>query len=254
MKHKSFSGTRYFFATTPMPCPYLPGQVERRVVTELIGRQAEYFHDNLTSAGFRRSHSIAYAPACPTCDACIAVRIDARRFAPSRSQRRIINVNRDLFAANRPPEATQEQYALFTRYQKARHGMGDMAKMNFTDYQALVEETPVETEICEFTDVRGSLMAACLTDCVHDGLSAVYSFFEPDLPSRSLGSYMILWLIEEAPARNLDYVYLGFWVDGCDKMSYKAKFQPLEAYSNGVWRPFFPAQEPDTPLENEVSQ
>ena len=124
-----------------MPCPYLPGRVERRIVTELVGRQASTFHDNLTLAGYRRSHSIAYAPACPTCQACIAVRIVVDQFKPSRSQRRIININEDLFAAYRPPEATDDQYDLFNRYQKTRHGAGDMAKMNFSDYQALVEET-----------------------------------------------------------------------------------------------------------------
>ena len=160
MKHKPLSNTHYFFATSPMPCPYLPGRVERRIVTELIGRHASDFHDKLTLAGYRRSHSIAYAPACPTCQACIAVRIVANQFLPSRSQRRILNVNRDLFPAHRPPEATDNQYDLFARYQKNRHGAGDMAKMNFADYQALVEETPVNTELYEFNDGRGRLIAA----------------------------------------------------------------------------------------------
>lgn len=242
MKHKPLANTHYFFATSPMPCPYLPGQVERRIVTELMGRQASVFHDHLTLAGYRRSHSIAYAPACPTCQACIAVRIVVDDFKPSRSQRRIINQNKDLYAARRPPEATDEQYALFARYQKTRHATGDMAKMNFSDYQALVEETPVDTELYEFTDNRGLITAACLTDHVPDGLSAVYSFFEPDLPQRSLGSYMILWLIEEARNRGLKHVYLGFWVADCEKMSYKAKFQPLEAYIDGSWQAFSPKE------------
>lgn len=223
-----------------MPCPYLPGRVERRIVTELIGRQASKFHDHLTLAGFRRSHSIAYAPACPTCQACIAVRIVADEFRPSRSQRRIMNINQDLFAAYRPPEATDEQFDLFTRYQKTRHDTGDMAKMNFSDYQALVEETPIDTELFEFTDDRGRLAAACLTDQVTEGLSAVYSFFEPELKNRSLGSYMILRLIDEALNRGLKYVYLGFWVADCAKMSYKAKFQPLEAFIDGSWQIFTP--------------
>jgi leucyl-tRNA---protein transferase len=223
-----------------MPCPYLPGRVERRIVTELMGRHATKFHDHLTLAGYRRSHSIAYAPACPSCQACIAVRIVADEFKPSRSQRRIMNINQDLFAAYRPPEATDEQFDLFTRYQKTRHGTGDMAKMNFSDYQALVGETPIETELFEFTDDRGRLTAACLTDQVTEGLSAVYSFFEPELQQRSLGSYMILRLIDEALHRGLKYVYLGFWVADCDKMSYKAKYQPLEAYIDGGWQPFTP--------------
>ena len=240
MKHKPLTSSHYFFATSPMPCPYLPGRVERRIVTELMGRQASKFHDHLTLAGFRRSHSIAYAPACPTCQACIAVRIVADEFRPSRSQRRIMNINQDLFAAYRPPEATDEQVDLFTRYQKTRHGTGDMAKMNFSDYQALVEETPIDTELFEFTDERGRLTAACLTDQVTEGLSAVYSFFEPELKYRSLGSYMILRLIDEALNRGLKYVYLGFWVADCAKMSYKANFQPLEAFIDGSWQIFTP--------------
>ncbi len=240
MKHKSLTSTHHFFATSPMPCPYLPGRVERRIVTELIGRHASDFHDDLTLAGYRRSHSIAYAPACPSCQACIAVRIVANQFKATRSQRRILNINQDVYPAHRPPEVTDDQYSLFSRYQRNRHSSGDMAKMSFADFQALVEETPVETELHEFSDDRGRLIAACLTDQVKDGLSAVYSFFEPDLSQRSLGSYVILWLIEEARNRGLDYVYLGFWVSDCAKMSYKAKFQPLEAFIAGEWQAFSP--------------
>lgn len=232
--------SQFFFATAPMPCPYLPGQVERRLVTELSGRQAGRRHNVLSQAGFRRSHNIAYVPVCRECSACAAVRIVAGDFAPTRSQKRVWVRNDDLFARERPPRATDEQYALFSRYQRERHGDGEMARMDFYDYQSLVEDTPVDTMIVEFRDRRRTLVAACLTDRMDDGLSAVYSFFDPTLNRLSLGTYMILWLIHRTRAIGIDHVYLGFWVAGCDKMSYKSKFQPLEAYTPEGWKVLAP--------------
>lgn len=237
MKHDSLLDTRFFFATAPLPCPYLPGRIERRVVTELVGRDADKLHEQLSLAGFRRSHGICYAPACPGCNACVAVRIVVDGNRRSRSQRRVWNQNDDIRAEEWDPVATNEQFSLFAAYQRSRHGDGDMAKMDFLDYQALVEETPVETKLIEFRDGADRLVGACLTDVLGDGLSAVYSFFEPEEPKRSFGTYMILWLIERARELGLPYVYLGFWIDGCDKMSYKAKFQPLEVITPSGWQP-----------------
>jgi len=235
MKHKPYLDARFFFSTSPLPCPYLPGRVERRVVTELIGRNAADLHDKLSDGGFRRSHSIAYAPACPACDACAAVRVLAREFRPSRSQRRVWNRNRDVHVEETPAIATQEQYILFSRYQKDRHGDGDMSRMDFFDYQALIEDTPVETTLVEFRNARGTLIGACLTDLMENGLSAVYSFFDPDLNGRSPGSHMILWLIERARQLDLDHVYLGFWISECSKMAYKTKFHPIEIKRPEGW-------------------
>jgi arginine-tRNA-protein transferase len=236
MKHQPIHDTRFFFATAPLPCPYMPDRIERRVVTELLGRDAVALHDGLSEAGFRRSHNIAYAPACPNCQACKAVRILARRFEPSRSQRRILNRNKELEILEHSPIASQEQFKIFSAYQESRHSNGDMAKMDFRDYQALIEDTPVESSLVEFRDQDQTLLAACLMDRVNKGLSAVYSFFDPERHRDSLGTLMVLWMIDRARALGLEYVYLGFWIADCSKMSYKSNFQPLEMLSPGGWR------------------
>lgn len=236
MKHKPLHGNRFFFATAPQPCPYLPGRVERRVVTELVGRGVGTLHDALSQAGYRRSHTIAYAPVCPECSACVAVRIVVADFTPSRSQQRVMRLNEDLRIEELSPTATSEQFALFSAYQKARHGDGDMSRMDYLDYQALVEETPVDTVLSEFRRPDGSLAAVCLADRLDDGLSAVYSFFDPRLSRRSPGTHMILWLVERANSLGLAYVYLGFWIEGCSKMSYKANFGPVEGFTHEGWQ------------------
>jgi arginine-tRNA-protein transferase len=240
MKHKPVNGTRYFFATAPIPCPYLPGRMERRLVAELCGRDAVSFHDTLSQAGFRRSHRFAYVPVCRECTACATVRIVAPEFRPSRTQRRVAKRNRELTATETPARATSEQFALFQAYQHSRHEGGEMARMDYFDYQALVEDTPVNTIIIEFRDDRGALQAACIADRVADGLSAVYSFYDPELADRSLGTYVVLWLIERTKALGLRHVYLGFWIADCAKMSYKTGFRPLEAYTPDGWRPLDP--------------
>ncbi|MEK9671535.1 MAG: arginyltransferase [Rhodospirillaceae bacterium] len=237
MRHKPLTDTRFFFATAPLPCPYLPNRIERRVVTELFGRDAGKLHDQLTHAGFRRSHGIVYAPACSGCSACKAVRIISRDFTPSKSFARILKRNDDLTVEICEPVADEEQYRLFVAYQSRRHAGGDMAKMDYLDYQALIEDTPVETVLIKFRDKTGRLFAALLADRLQDGLSAVYSFFTPNQQDRSLGTYMILWLVEKTRSIKLSYVYLGFWIDGCGKMSYKARFKPLEIHTVNGWRP-----------------
>lgn len=235
MKHSLVQGARFFFATAPMPCPYLPGRIERRLVTELAGRQAIGFHDTLSQVGFRRSHCIAYVPVCRDCNACTAVRIVVDQFEPCRNHRRILRKNNDITLYKTQPRASEEQYALFRTYQEHRHGNGEMANMDFYDYQTLVEDTPVDTVMLEFRDAKSRLVAACLTDRLADGLSAVYSFFDPFLSRRSLGTHMILWLIHQAKASGVPYVYLGYWIADCAKMSYKSRFVPLEAYTENGW-------------------
>lgn len=135
-----------------------------------------------------------------------------------------------------PAAATLEQYELFASYQKSRHRSGDMAKMDYFDYQALVEDSPVETALAEFRDEAGRLAGVCLTDVLGDGLSAVYSFFTADEEQRSLGTFMVLWLIEHARAMGLPYVYLGYWIAECAKMSYKIRFRPVEIRTPSGWR------------------
>ena len=227
---------QFFYTTAPLPCPYLAGRTERKVVTELAGPDAEALHDRLSRAGFRRSHNIAYSPVCPGCNACIPIRIRVAAFQPNRAQRKISKLNPDIFGAEMPARATAEQFALFQRYQRARHGDGDMAAMGFYDYRAIVEDTPITSGVVEFRTPDDKLLGACLTDWLGDGLSAVYSFFSPDETRRSLGTLAILWLVDRARALGLPYVYLGYWVPESRKMSYKARFQPSEVLLGGAWR------------------
>jgi arginine-tRNA-protein transferase len=218
-----------------MPCPYLHGRIERNLFTELRGPSAYELHDSLARAGFRRSHHIVYRPACPDCARCIPVRIVADRFRPSASQRRILNRNRDLIVEELPAEASDEQFDLFVAYQHTRHSGGEMAAMTASDYRSMVEDTAVVTRMIEFRNPAGKLVAACLADCLSDGMSAVYSFFDSTERGRSLGTYMILWLIERTARRGQGYVYLGYWVGECAKMSYKTRFHPLEALGPEGW-------------------
>ena len=236
MSYRTPHRPHFFYTTAPLPCPYIAGRTERKVVTELTGVTAESLHDRLSRGGFRRSHNIAYAPVCPGCQSCIPIRIRALDFAPNRTQKRIMAANAGLKVAEMPPRATTEQFQLFQRYQQARHSAGDMATMSFYDYRAMVEDTPIETWITEFREPGGELVGACLTDRLGDGLSAVYSFFAPELAQRSLGTYAILWLTLRARKLGLPYVYLGYWVPESPKMSYKAQFKPSEMLVAGHWQ------------------
>ena len=205
-------------------------------MTEIAGPDAESLHDRLSRAGFRRSHNIAYAPVCPACNACVPIRIPVADFVPDRTLRRIARANAAVEGFEVPARATSEQYQLFQRYQQVRHGDGDMAAMSFYDYRAMVEDTPIDTAIVEFRDPDDRLVSACLTDRLGDGLSAVYSYFAPELDRRSLGTFAILWLIDQARAQGLPYVYLGYWVPESRKMAYKVRFRPSEILSGGAWR------------------
>ncbi len=234
----------FFFTTAPLPCPYIAGRLERKIVTELTGPDAEQLHEALSRAGFRRSHSIAYTPACPGCNACVPVRIVVDQFKPGRTLRRVQRQNGHLDSRQVGARATAEQYRLFARYQETRHSGGDMALMGFYDYRSMVEDSPIDTCIAEFRGEGGALRAAVLTDRMSDGLSAVYSFYDPDRPFASLGTYMVLWLIDEARRLGLPYVYLGYWIGESDKMAYKARFQPLEAFGPQGWLPMEPKRAP----------
>lgn len=225
----------HFFRSGPMPCPYLAGRIERKLFTRLTGPDSEALNSTLSQAGFRRSHDIIYRPVCPGCKACVPVRIPVARFAPSRTMRRTCKANADLVMTERPARATQEQYDLFLRYQRSRHGDSDMARMSLSDYAAMIEEGSVASSMFEFRAADGMLAAAMVSDCLADGFSAVYSFFEPGLSHRSLGTYMVLALIERAVALGLPHVYLGYWIESSPKMSYKSRFRPLEALTRDGW-------------------
>jgi arginine-tRNA-protein transferase len=229
-----------FFLTPGGPCPYLPGKVERKVFARLADNLAQPLSEALTHSGFRRSQSIAYRPACESCNACQSVRIRAQDFVISRNQKRILRRAADLQRSEVAAEATREQFALLRTYLDSRHPGGGMSDMGLFDYVAMVEETPVDTHIVEYRAPDGTLLACALTDRLKDGLSMVYSFFHPGEDARSLGTTMILDHVRSAQKAGLPYVYLGYWVRGSDKMDYKIRFTPLEALGQNGWESLVP--------------
>jgi arginine-tRNA-protein transferase len=231
------NSTARFYYSMPSPCPYLDGRMERRIFVDLTGPQAVLSYDLLSEAGFRRSLGFAYRPACPGCNACVAVRIPVERFQTTRQWRRVQAKNDDLVSEICAPIATAEQYALFQRYQTGRHRDGEMARMDFEDYRTMIEVGANDSNVVEVRDRHGTLMGASLIDRMNGGLSAVYSFYEPETPERSLGSYLILMLLETARRQGLAHVYLGYWIGQSAKMAYKIRFQPLEALTREGWLP-----------------
>jgi len=231
---------KIFHATAPGACPYLPEQLECKLVMELGGPEAGSLYTELSRAGFRRSYGYAYRPACKSCSACVPVRIAVSAYRDSRSLRRVRRRNGDLRGALRPAVGTAEQYALFRRYQSGRHASSSMAAMTFADYRGMVDETPVSSFVLEIRDGAGRLLAACLADWLEDGLSAVYSFFDPGEARRSLGSFLILRLVDIARMAELDLVYLGYWISGSGTMDYKQRFPAAEGLIDARWAPLGP--------------
>jgi arginyl-tRNA--protein-N-Asp/Glu arginylyltransferase len=236
LKHRVQIPLRHFFATPPTPCPYLPGRLERKVVTLLASEDPDKLHDALSQAGFRRSQDLAYRPACDECNSCVPVRVPVSEYKPNRAQRRVAMLNTGLTYRQVEPAATREHYFLFRRYILSRHAGGGMAEMDFADYRAMVEDSPVSTHLTEFRESDGRLYGICLTDQMSDGLSLVYSFFEPDAAERSPGTAMIMRQIEAAQRQALPFVYLGYWISESRKMAYKRNFRPLEALTPDGWR------------------
>ncbi|MBW7922405.1 MAG: arginyltransferase [Rubellimicrobium sp.] len=226
-----------FFVTAPQPCPYLPGRTERKLFTAMQGEHAGALHDSLSKQGFRRSQNVLYRPSCGDCTACLSARIRARDFKPSRNQSRVLHRNADLRRRIIAPRATREQFSLFRSYLDSRHADGGMADMTLMEYAAMVEETPVNTRLVEYRDrATRELVAVCLTDILDDGVSMVYSFFDPSRAATSPGTFLILDHIGIATGMALPHVYLGYWVPGSARMGYKARFHPLEVYAGGKWQ------------------
>lgn len=238
--------TPTFYLTAATPCPYLPGKAERKIFTHLVGSGAKELHTMLSMGGFRRSQNIAYRPACEGCNACVSVRVRVDDFKPSKSMKRTIEANRDIAGQTLANQATSEQYSLFRDYLDARHDDGGMAEMSVLDYAMMIEDSHIDTSIVTYRKREpgslhgqndGDLLGVCLSDRLSDGLSMVYSFFDPTLEKRSLGTFMILDHIERARKAGLPYLYLGYWVDGSPKMAYKARFKPQEHLMAGGWKP-----------------
>ncbi len=230
-----------FYVTAPQPCPYLDGRMERKLFTALQGEHAQRLNDTLSKQGFRRSQNVLYRPSCAECSACLSARIRVADFAPNRTQKKVLRKTEPLRRNATSPWATEDQFALFRRYLDARHADGGMADMDIFEFAAMIEETPIKSRVIEYTrpprdTERGRPLAAvCLTDVFDDGLSMVYSFYDPDLADLSLGTHVILDHIEIAREAGLPYVYLGYWVPGSRKMGYKAGFSALEIYKSGRW-------------------
>lgn len=229
-----------FFLTAPSPCPYLPERYERKVFAHLPLADGAQVNDSLTQVGFRRSQNIAYRPACEGCAACVSARIPVGDYIFSRSERKVLARNADLTRSVVEAEATMEQFDLLRRYLTNRHADGGMAEMTWPDYVAMVEDTAVRTHIVEYRTASkgtgpGELMACALVDVMSDGLSLVYSFYEPNLSRRSLGSFVILDHVVQATLVPLPYVYLGYWVRGSEKMDYKVRFSPIELLRPEGW-------------------
>ncbi len=233
-----------FFVTSPAPCPYLPGRNERKVFTELKGPHADALNDALSRIGFRRSQTVAYRPSCADCNACVSVRVVAAEFAASSTQRRNLKRNSDLVATMCRPWSTIEQFELLQSYLGVRHPGGGMATMDETDFADMVEHTPVDSYVIEYREppidgVPGRLVGACLTDRQGDGLSLIYSFYDPEHKTRTgLGNYIILDHIRRSVEAELPYVYLGYWVEGSVRMQYKVRYRPLERLGRDGWARF----------------
>jgi leucyl-tRNA---protein transferase len=229
-----------FFITAAGPCPYLPGRMERKVFTHLVGHDSKNLNSQLSQGGFRRSQNIAYRPACDGCTSCVSIRVPVQSFDWSKGFRRTLKRNADMSSSIVPARATSEHYSLFRTYIDHRHSEGGMADMTVLDFAAMVDDTLVDSRIVEYripTEYKpdGELVAAVLVDLLNDGVSLIYSFYDPELENRSLGTFIILDMIRRTARLALPYVYLGFWIKESHKMQYKARFLPQERLSPDGW-------------------
>ncbi|MEE9273637.1 MAG: arginyltransferase [Robiginitomaculum sp.] len=224
-----------FYITLPSPCPYLPGEMERKIFTPLDPIDGPKLNDYLTHSGFRRSQNVIYRPACETCNACQSLRVKVQKFSPRKSMKRISTKNQGISREVVENLATQEQFDLLYAYLHSRHPKGGMTEMNFDRYEKMVEDCAARTEIFEYRDTKGRLIACCITDSLHDGLSMVYSFFDTEQPKRSLGNYMILDHITVCKRAGLPYLYLGYWVKNSAKMCYKSRYKPYQTLGVNGW-------------------
>jgi len=234
-----------FYVTAPQPCPYLPGRQERKLFTHLTHDKTPALVDNLLKGGFRRSQNIAYMPYCEGCQACVSVRVVVNEFEPTRSMRRVMEANADLVPQRLQATPTSEQYSLFRAYIDARHAEGGMADMTVLDYAMMVEDSIIDTFMTEYrlqpepfaksSAQKRPLVGVTLCDRLSDGISMVYSFYEPEAHRRGLGTFMILEHIAHAKRLGLPYVYLGYWINGSPKMSYKRRFRPQEQLTGNGW-------------------
>ncbi|MBT4837637.1 MAG: arginyltransferase [Methylococcales bacterium] len=225
-----------FFLTEPHPCSYLPNRISSTQFVEPAVTTMPLY-SQLIDHGFRRSGEYVYTPACQSCQSCIAIRLAVEKFRPNRSQKRTIKKNDHLEMTVVKPEFKQEYYTLYIKYTQARHTDGGMDKATEEEFMKSMVSRWCKTWFVEIRDNQ-QLLAVAVIDELSFGLSAVYTFFDPDLRQNHLGVYGVLWSIEWVKKLNLPYYYLGYWVGGCEKMSYKNNYTPLEAYINHEWITF----------------
>lgn len=226
-----------FYASEPHQCNYLPDKQALTVFADPNAIMNTSIYSRIIDYGFRRSGEYVYIPRCPGCDACISVRIPVNEFKPDRSQRRIIRKNSDLTILRHPPVFNEKHYQLYRTYIQSRHHGGGMDNPTPKDYVKFLTSSWSNTVFYEF-NLSGRLLAVSVVDHLHNGLSAVYTHFDPAEEKRSLGSYAILWLIKETRLLGLNWLYLGYYIANCQKMLYKSRYRPLEAFINGHWHKF----------------
>jgi len=230
-----------FYLTSPYPCSYLAEQTARSQVVTPAHLVDDMAYSQLIQAGFRRSGLFTYRPHCGQCQACIPVRVVVNEFTPNRTQRRAGKRNAGLVAEPRRPYFDAAHFALYQRYQASRHAGGGMDHDDRDQYAHFLLQSNVDTYLVEFREA-GQLRMVSVIDQIEDGLSAVYTFFDPDFPQRSFGVYNVLWQIELARSLDLPYVYLGYWIENSPKMAYKSQYRPLQGLIDADWRSFTLAQ------------
>jgi len=226
----------HFYLTAPYPCSYLPGvEARSQVATPAFLINAAVYSE-LVQHGFRRSGTHTYRPHCDSCRACVPLRVPVRRFAPNRSQRRAWAQHAELDATLHSLQDRLEYYELYQRYQRARHPDGGMDNDDRESYRNFLLQSHVDTLLVEFREGNALRMVSVI-DLLDDGLSSVYTFYEPDLPRARFGVYNVLWQIELCRKLELDFVYLGYWIEHSRKMAYKTGYRPAEGLIDGIWQP-----------------